>query len=37
MLKEMGLSNVQIIGDFMKKECVEVFEYWHSKKDKRVY
>lgn len=37
MLKEMGLSNVQITGDFMKKECVEVFEYWAGKKDKRVY
>ena len=37
MLKEMGLSNVEIIGDFMKKECVEVFEYWAQKKDKRVY
>ncbi len=37
MLKEMGLSNVQIVGDFMKKECVEVFEYWASKKDKKVY
>jgi len=37
MLKEMGLSNVEIIGDFMKKECVEVFEYWSQMKDKRVY
>ncbi len=37
MLKEMGLSNVEIVGDFMKKECVEVFEYWVSKKDRKVY
>lgn len=37
MLKEMGLSNVEIVGDFMKTECVEVFEYWASKKDKKVY
>ena len=37
MLKEMGLSNVHIVPDFMKKECVGVFEYWASKKDKKVY
>lgn len=37
MLKELGLSNVQIIGDFMKKECVDVFEYWAAKTDKKVY
>lgn len=37
LLKELGLSNVEIVPDFMKKECVEVFEYWASKKDKKVY
>ena len=37
MLKELGHTNVQLVGDFMKKECVEVFEYWSKRKDKRVY
>lgn len=37
MLKEMGLSNVEIEKDFMRKECVELFEYWNSKIDKKTY
>lgn len=37
LLKELGLSNVEIVPDFMKNQCVEVFEYWASKKDKKVY
>jgi tRNA(Arg) A34 adenosine deaminase TadA len=37
MLKELGLSNVEITGNFMKSECVELFEYWASKKDRKTY
>jgi len=37
MLKDLGLSNVEIISDFMKNECVELFEYWGSNPHKRVY
>lgn len=37
LLKKFGLSNIQIVPDFMKKECVEVFEYWVSKNDCKVY
>ena len=37
MLKELGLSNVEIEKDFMRKECVELFEYWASKESKKSY
>jgi guanine deaminase len=37
MLKEMGLSNVEITPDFMRKECVKLFEYWSSKDWKKTY
>lgn len=37
MLKEMGLSNVEIIGYFMKEKCVKVFEYWAASETKKVY
>lgn len=37
MLKELGLSNVEITGNFMKSECAELFEYWASKKDRKTY
>ena len=36
-LKELGLSNVEIIGNFMEDKCVELFEYWAGKKDKKTY
>lgn len=36
-LKELGLSSVEIEKGFMRKECVELFEYWASKRDKRTY
>lgn len=37
MLKEMGLSNVEITPDFMRKECINLFEYWSSKDVKKTY
>jgi tRNA(Arg) A34 adenosine deaminase TadA len=37
MLKEMGLSNVEITGGFMKKECIELFEYWAAKFGDKTY
>ncbi|MCC6864912.1 MAG: nucleoside deaminase [Ignavibacteria bacterium] len=37
MLKELGNCKVKITGDFMKNECVEIFEYWALKKSKKVY
>jgi tRNA(Arg) A34 adenosine deaminase TadA len=36
-LKEFGKSRVEIVSEFMKKQCVEVFEYWASKNDKKTY
>ena len=36
-LKIRGGSNVIIVKDFMKKICVEIFEYWASKNDKKTY
>ncbi len=37
MLKEMGLSDVEITPDFMKNQCVELFEYWAAKDGKKTY
>jgi tRNA(Arg) A34 adenosine deaminase TadA len=37
LLKELGKSGLEIIHGFMRKECVELFEYWAGKTDKRVY
>ena len=37
MLKNHGSSNVEVEGGFMKDKCVELFEYWASKKDNRTY
>ena len=36
-LKERGGSRVEIQGDFMRDECVELFEYWNSRHDKKTY
>lgn len=36
-LKETGKSSVEIEKDFMRKECIELFEYWNSNIDKRTY
>jgi tRNA(Arg) A34 adenosine deaminase TadA len=37
LLKELGKSGLEIIHGFMRKECVELFEYWAGKTDRRVY
>lgn len=37
LLKELGKSGLEIVHGFMRKECVELFEYWAGKTDKRVY
>ena len=36
-LKEIGLSKVEIQGDFMRAECVKLFEYWASKHGEKTY
>jgi tRNA(Arg) A34 adenosine deaminase TadA len=36
-LKETGGSNINIKGGFMKQECIQIFEYWSSKNNKRTY
>ena len=37
MLKNHGNSKVEVEGGFMREKCVELFEYWASKKDNRTY
>ena len=37
MMKEHGGSNVEVHGDLMREKCIELFEYWASKNDKRIY
>lgn len=37
MLKNNGSSKVEVEGGLMKEKCIELFEYWTSKKDKRTY
>jgi tRNA(Arg) A34 adenosine deaminase TadA len=36
-LKNNGNSKVEIINDFMREECIELFNYWASKTDKKAY
>lgn len=36
-MKSLGGSNVEIISKLLKNECVELFEYWNSKENKRIY
>jgi guanine deaminase len=37
MMKENGKSKVEIEGGFMREKCIELFEYWESKYDKKTY
>jgi tRNA(Arg) A34 adenosine deaminase TadA len=37
MMKELGKSKVEIKGDFMREKCIELFEYWECKNNKRTY
>lgn len=36
-LKELGLSKVEINGDFMREENIELFEYWASSNADKTY
>lgn len=36
-MKEKGSSNVEIVSDFMRDECMELLEYWKGLEDKRIY
>lgn len=36
-LKEQGKSRIEIIPDFLRKENLELFSYWSSKTNKRLY
>ncbi|MGH2575462.1 MAG: nucleoside deaminase [Ignavibacteria bacterium] len=37
MLKKYGNSSIEIEGDFLRDESVELFKYWVSREDKRFY
>jgi guanine deaminase len=37
VMKNQGGSKVKIESGFMKEKCVELFEYWASKKDNKTY
>lgn len=37
LLKELGLSQVKIMGDFLRDECVTLFEYWASLHSSKTY
>ncbi len=36
-MKTLGRSGVEIVGDFLRDECVGLFEAWAGRKDKRPY
>jgi len=36
-LNKDGGSNIEIISDFMRNENIELFKYWESKNNKKVY
>ena len=36
-MKTLGGSPVEIIANLMKDECIELFNYWNLKENKRVY
>lgn len=36
-LKEFGRSKIEIVPEIMKKQCIELFEYWNSRPDKKTY
>lgn len=36
-MKESGKSSIEIESGFLKKECLELFEIWLKRKDKKVY
>jgi len=36
-IRDIGGSLVELHGDFMREECVKLFEYWDNREDKRTY
>jgi tRNA(Arg) A34 adenosine deaminase TadA len=36
-LKENGGSRVEIVGDFMRDDCIKLFENWDKRQDKKTY
>ena len=36
-MKELGRDHVELVGDILRKENLELFEYWSNKKDSKVY
>lgn len=36
-MKQISDSSVEIIGDFLRDDCVELFQVWLAKKDARAY
>lgn len=36
-MKKLGKSSIKVIGNFLKKENMELFKTWKKKKNKRVY
>jgi len=36
-LKEQGGSKIEIIGDFMRDDCIKLFENWNNRRDKKTY
>ena len=36
-MKTLGRSGIEIVGDFLRDECVRLFETWASSKDNRPY
>lgn len=36
-MKSLSQNNVEITGSFLRDECLELFEIWSHKKDKKIY
>ncbi|MCK6468339.1 MAG: nucleoside deaminase [Candidatus Brocadia sinica] len=36
-MKQFGSSPIEIVGDLLRKENLELFEFWHKREDKRIY
>jgi len=36
-MKQFGNSPIEIVGDLLRKENLELFEFWNKREDKRIY
>lgn len=36
-MKQFGNSPIEIVGDLLRKENLELFEFWYTREDKRMY